>query len=147
MWTRFSECDCTLKVNEKGVTGKVTKMDYKGNGKFVCPNCKKEYDYSEYTFKIKVSIELEENNKLLRVFDGEDRIFKHWGNDKDNCIIKDCIDEDLGEYSDEYYDNWLEKRDVGIYELEVYYEPYTLYTQDGTMHELSTEIFKEVKIE
>ena len=147
MWTKFSECDCTMECDAKGIRGKPTKMEYKGNGKFICPKCKKEEDYSEYTFKIQVCVEITDNTKMLRVFDGEERIFKHWHDDKSYCVIKDCIDEDLGEYSDEFYDDWLDKHDTGIYELDIYYEPYSIATQEGTMHELATEIFKEKKLE
>jgi len=147
MWTKYSECDCTLKFDGNEVAGKPTKMDYMGNGKFVCPECKKEEDHSKYTFKINVEVMFEDECKTLKIVDGEPRIFKHWNDDTKNCIIKDCIDEDLGEYSDEYYGDWLDKHEIGIYELEIYYEPYTLSTQDGTMHELATEIFKETKVE
>ena len=147
MWTKYSECDCTLECDAKGIRGKPTPMNYQGNGKFICPNCKKEKDYSEYTFKIKVEVlkeEPEEDYKIGRIIEGEERINKHWEDNDKYLVIKDTLEL---AFAEEEYEDWVKEKKEGVYELELFYQPYTVSTQDGTFYELATEIFKETKLE
>jgi len=143
--TKYSECNCSMNCDSNGIHGKATPMINQGNGKFICPKCKRQEDYSEYTFKIRVKVaEDEEGYKIGQLIDGEERINKQWHDDKKYLGIKETIDE---EFAQGEYEDWVKEHEIGIYELEIYYQPYTIATLDGTLYEVATEIFVEKKLD
>jgi len=136
----IDECECTVEYSADEIKGKATKMDYKGNGVYVCPKCHTTVDHSEYTFKIRVKLVMNGSYKEAMIVGGDERINHHWYDDVKYMIIKECIEDDINEGE---LEDWLTNHKAGVFDIELYYEPTTSVSEDGTEYGLECAIINE----
>jgi len=133
------KCYCTLVVVDGELEGHITGLEYQSNGIFICPECKEKSDLSEYIYTIIVKIEKDDGYNVAEIIDGEERVNKHFYDDPSYLIVKDCIEDDLGEYEED----WLNSHREGEFKLEIYYYPHQYMTDCGTEYDLDMFIVSE----
>ena len=135
------KCYCTLVASEEGLDGCITGMVYQSKGIFICPECKEKRDLSEFVYNVVVKIEKEDGYNVLKIIGGDERIHKHFHDDPEYLIVKNCIEDDLNEGC--YTGDWVSEQKEGTFELEVFYQPYQYMTDCGTEYDLDMFIINE----
>lgn len=134
-------CDCDTHYGPDGIWGD-TKMQYLGEGRWICPKCGRVQDCHEVVFRARLefAIDGDSEDRDIMVSIIEPILDKRLLQGKPRNLLS-ILEETFAETYDEFEDH-----ELGVYECEIMYYTWEVSTDEGEDGDEEFEIISEKRL-